>query len=104
MENRDEARHLLEQDVLALAFLLLAPLGNHLGGRIDADVDHAGDGAAFVAQRAVRERPPGVLGIAIARHHQVQVVELDGFARQGPVDERRDVGPDTGPDIGNRRA
>ena len=88
---------------LALAHrrLRLGPLavGEHLAGGLGAGAEHPGDAAGLVAQRAVAEGVPGILGIAVPLHDQVQVLDPGRLAVEGAADQRADVVPDLGPDL-----
>ena len=77
-------------------------VGLNTGGGLGGDVEHADDALA-IAQRAVGKAPVGVLGIAVAGHHEVLVDEVQRLAGQRPRDQRRDLVPQFRPDLVDRQ-
>ena len=61
--------------------------------------EHSGDLAALVAQRRIGEGEPRLFVVALAIHHERQVLAIDRLACHGRIDQRADVRPDLRPDV-----
>ncbi len=82
-----------------LVQLAQGALGKHPSGRLRARTEHSGDLAALVAQRRIGEGEPRLFVVALAIHHEWQVLAIDRLACHGRIDQRADVRPDLRPDV-----
>jgi hypothetical protein len=74
-------------------------LGPHAFGRLVDRAQHSADSPTLVADRAVGERKPSLLGTASARECQREVFEVAGFPLHRPLGNGADDVPRFGPDL-----
>ncbi len=102
--GNDAFAHLLENGaIMGLALGDLA-FGHDRGGFFGAGAKHARNLAALVANRRIGKIVPGIFGISVAHHLQIEILEVGRLTRQRPIDQRRNVAPDIGPGLSKRDA
>ena len=75
-----------------------------LRGRLGRDDQQTGDAVGVVADRAVRVREEGLLGVAVASDQQTLIGRLHGFAGEHTREERTDLVPNLGPGLAGAAA
>jgi hypothetical protein len=80
---------------LAQFLFLLAQVGDrlHLAGGFEHGAEDAADRTGFVADRAVRERVPCLLRVAVALDHDRQILEEAALALEGAAGDGADRVP-----------
>ena len=86
-----------------LGFLQPGGRGHRLG-LFQRQAAQAADPSGGIADRRIRERPPRILGDAVARHADVVVLHRRRHARKAALDHVFHGGPRIGPQRGQRAA
>ena len=92
--------HALEQAAPARLAVAQPALALDLTRRFRAGAEHPGDAAQLVPDGTVGEGEPGFLGIAVAQHHQRQILVESRFSGQRAVDQGTDIVPNFRPHLG----
>nr|WP_254062919.1 hypothetical protein [Caulobacter sp. S45] len=101
-EHSDKPRHLLEKQPLSFLRRSQPALRQHLVGRLSAGTEQAHHLATVVQHRRVGEGEVGLLKSAPSIDKEGDVVHLDRFTGEDPLEERAHVGLRLWPDIKER--
>jgi hypothetical protein len=99
VQDRNEARRLLEQPPLPLGLGGNPALGHDLARDLGAGAEEPGDRATLVTHGRVGEGEMRLLRIATPLHHERDILHVNGLATESLLDDGQQVGPDLVPDL-----